>query len=147
MWRPRYRPHCQRRRRLAHRRCDFVRRTMQATSKRCAAWSQTGRAASASKRNFKCTAVTSGCGYDAKTLVGKPVRADQDLDGGRVKRVIVPLRGTDWGGGVVFPCFVPLRGTHLGFDSLATLRAACTFGADNEGGFSSPVGAMEFRQG
>ena len=39
----------------------------------------------------------SGCGDDAKTPVGKPVMADQDLDGGRVKRVIVPLRGTDWG--------------------------------------------------
>ncbi len=90
---------------------------------------------------------TSGCGDDAKTPVGKPVRADQVLDGGRVKRVIVPLRGTDWGGGVVSPGFVPLRGTHQGFDSLAALRAACTFGADNEGGFSSPIGAMEFRQG
>ena len=48
-------------------------------------------------------------------------------------RVIVPLRGTIWGGGAVSLGFVPLRGTHLGFDSLAALRAACTFGADNEG--------------
>ena len=45
----------QRRRRLAHRRCDFVRKTMQATSKRCAAWSQTSITVSASKRNFKCS--------------------------------------------------------------------------------------------
>ena len=65
--------------------------------------------------------------------MGKPVRADQDLDGGRAKRVIVPLRGTDWGGGVVSPGFVPLRGTHLGFDSLAALRATCAFGAGREG--------------
>ena len=40
---------------------------------------------------------TSSCGDDAKTPVGKPIRADQDLVGGRAKRVIVPLRGTDWG--------------------------------------------------
>ena len=55
LWRPRQRPHCQRRRRKAGRRPDFVRKTMRATSKRCAAWSQTSKAASASKRNFNCT--------------------------------------------------------------------------------------------
>ena len=47
--------------------------------------------------------------------------------------VIVPLRGTDWGGCAVSPGFVPLRGTHLGFDSLAALRATRAFGAGREG--------------
>ena len=47
--------------------------------------------------------------------------------------VIVPLRGTIWCGGAVPPGFVPLRGTHLGFYSLAALRATRAFGAGNEG--------------
>ena len=47
--------------------------------------------------------------------------------------VIVPLRGTIWCGGAVSPGFVPLRGTHLGFYSLAALRATCAFGAGLEG--------------
>ena len=108
MWRPRYRPHCQ---------AIFQRRAVPDMPRMSPHWM----AQSLPITVGTCRG-TSGCGDDAKTPVGKPVRADQDLDGGRAKRVIVPLRGTDWGGGVVSPGFVPLRGTHLGFDSLAALE-------------------------